>query len=115
MSTDEQTHGDCGLATLGTSRIWQVHEGFSGCSRWPLLLAQGRFHPWKEALAFETCNVLSSTRRASCAEELKLGERRAHGLPFSCTEMFNPLDAELVQLLCKLLCVQGWACSKHAP
>lgn len=32
------------------------HEGFSGCLRWPLLLAQGRFHLWKEALAFETCN-----------------------------------------------------------
>lgn len=76
-------------------------EGFSACSRWPLLLAQGRFHPWKEALTFETCNVLSSTRRASCAEELKLGERREHRLPSSRTEMFTPLDAELVQLPCK--------------
>lgn len=77
------------------------HEGFSGCSRWPLLLARGRFHPQKEALAFETCNFLSSTRRASCAEELKLGEHWEHGLPFSCTEMFTLLDTELVELPCK--------------
>lgn len=30
----------------------------SGCSRWPLLLAQSRFHPEKEALAFERCKIL---------------------------------------------------------